>query len=56
MFLPDLAEARSEALRTCRDLMMLAERSGEGAADCEIEIADASGERVLTIPLARTRH
>jgi hypothetical protein len=56
MYLPDLDEARDEALRTYRDLIMVAEGTGEVASDCEIEIADASGEPVLTIPFERTRH
>ncbi|HEX3653763.1 MAG TPA: hypothetical protein VHU18_13170 [Rhizomicrobium sp.] len=56
MYLPDLDEARDEALRTFRDLLMVAERTGESAADYEIQIADASGEPVLTIPFERTRH
>lgn len=56
MYLLNLDEARDEALRTYRDLMMVAEHTGEGASDCEIEIADASGEPVLTIPFESTRH
>jgi acetyl/propionyl-CoA carboxylase alpha subunit len=56
MYLPDLDEARNEALRTFHDLLMVAERSGESPADCEIQIADATGEPVLTIPLEHTRH
>ena len=50
MYLRDLEEARQEAVVTCRDIVLIAEGSGEDASDCEIEVADASGDRVLKIP------
>jgi hypothetical protein len=51
MYLHDLEEARQEALRTRRELLPLAIEAGEAPCeDCEIQIADASGEPVLTIP------
>ena len=50
MYLPDLDDAKDEAIRTCCDLMMIANSTGEVASDCKIEVADASGEPVLTIP------
>ena len=56
MYLPDLDEARDEALRTVCDLMLVAERTGESPSECEIQIADSSGDAVLTIPFERTRH
>lgn len=56
MYLPDLDEARDEALRTFHDLLLVAERTGESPRDCEIQIADASGEPLLTIPFEHTRH
>jgi len=51
MYLASLEEARAEACQTCRDLTMLAELSGELASDCEVEVADASGVPLLTLPL-----
>ncbi|HEX3945830.1 MAG TPA: hypothetical protein VHW69_17275 [Rhizomicrobium sp.] len=56
MYLPDLNDAKEEAVRTCRDLVMIANHTGEGACDGEIEVADASGEPVLTIPCGITEH
>ena len=50
MYLRDLEAAREEAIRTWRDLLSIAARAGESPADSEIQIADASGEPVLTIP------
>jgi len=55
MYLHDLEEARDEAIRTRNDLMAVAELAGELPCDCEVQVADASGEPVLTIPL-QTRH
>ncbi|MFL5237637.1 MAG: DUF6894 family protein, partial [Rhizomicrobium sp.] len=48
-------EAREEAMLTCRDLIMVAEVTGE-SADCELQVADASGEPVLVIPCNQTKH
>jgi hypothetical protein len=52
MWLPDLGAARNEAVQTWGDLMAVALLSGETPFDCEYEIADDSGETLLTIPLA----
>ncbi|HEY1962377.1 MAG TPA: hypothetical protein VGG69_08165 [Rhizomicrobium sp.] len=49
MFLPDLDAAREEAIRTWRDLVEVAANDGE-LPDCAIQIADAAGETVLTVP------
>jgi hypothetical protein len=59
MYLPDLDAARDEAVRTCLDLIDVAEHTGEGLRECELQVADASGEPVLRIPLrdgCGTRH
>lgn len=59
MYLPNLDAARDEAVRTCLDLIDVAEHMGEGLRECELQVADASGEPVLTIPLREggdTRH
>ena len=55
MYLSGLDEARDEAMQTCRDLIMVAEQTGE-SADCELQVADASGEPVLVIPCNQTKH
>ena len=52
MYLPDLEAARAEAIHASRDLSFLARQAGEGLCDYEIEVADASGEPVLKVPLA----
>ena len=49
MFLPTLDDARDEAIRTWSDLAEIA-ASGSELPDCAIEITDAAGEAVLTIP------
>ena len=49
MFLPNLDAARDEAIRTWSDLVKIA-ASGSELPDCAIEITDAAGEAVLTIP------
>ena len=49
MYLPSLDAARDEAIRTWRDLVEVAAHGGE-LPDCAIEIADAAGEPVLTLP------
>jgi len=49
MFLPNLDAARDEAIRTWFDLAEAAVSNGD-LPDCAIEIADAAGEPVLTIP------
>jgi len=59
MYLPDLDAARDEAVRTSLDLIEVAEHTGEGLRECELQVADASGEPLLTIPLrdgCGTRH
>ena len=50
MYLQSLEQARQEAIRTCRDIALIAECSGEDPSDCEIEVADSSGDRVLKVP------
>ena len=45
----NLDAARDEAIKTWRDLVEIAARGGE-LPDCAIQIADAIGEPVLTIP------
>jgi len=55
MYLTGLDEAREEAMQTCRDLVMVAEQMGE-CPDCEMQVADASGEPVLVIPCNQTKH
>jgi hypothetical protein len=56
MYLRDFEAAREEAIRTSLDLIDIAECTGEPTDDCELQVADASGEPVLTIPLQHTRH
>ena len=59
MYLRDLDEARDEAVRTFRDLIDIAGQAGEPVRDCELQVADASGEPVLIFPLregCETRH
>ena len=51
MFLRNLDEAREEGIRTWYDVVSIAAHTGESAEDCEIEITDASGDPVLTIPV-----
>lgn len=51
MYLPDLNAAREEALNTCHDLAFVARAAGEISRDGEVEVADASGEPVLRIPI-----
>lgn len=51
MFLPDLDAARQEALNTCHDLAFVAEAAGEISRDGLVEVADASGEPILRIPI-----
>jgi hypothetical protein len=52
MWLPDIEAARDEAIQVWGDLIAVALLSGETPMDCEYEIADDSGEVLLTIPLA----
>lgn len=48
MYLPNLDAAREVALRTCHDLETF---GASGQLDhCAVEIANATGERVLTVP------
>lgn len=49
MHLPDLDAARDEALYAWQHVLVLAARSGEIPKDCEIQIADDSGDTVLSI-------
>ncbi|HEY1962160.1 MAG TPA: hypothetical protein VGG69_07070 [Rhizomicrobium sp.] len=51
MWLPDLGAARDEAIQVWGDLIAVALLSGESPMDCEYEIADESGEILLTVPL-----
>ena len=51
MYLPDIEAARAEAIHTSRDLSFLAQQAGERLCGYEIEVADASGEPVLKVPL-----
>ena len=56
MYLPDIDAARELALRTCQDLAAtLADYGGE-MKDGEMQVADASGEPMLRIPLKAVRH
>jgi hypothetical protein len=56
MHLPNLDAARAEALYAWRQVVALATHSGDVPEDCEIQIADESGETVLSIPFGeRTR-
>jgi hypothetical protein len=50
MHLPSLDVARAEALHAWRHVIALSAHSGEIPNDCEIQIADDSGETVLSIP------
>lgn len=56
MYLPDVETARAAALDTCRDLAMIAMLNDESELDGELEVADASGEPVFTIPVLCTKH
>jgi len=49
MYLPNLDAARDEAIRTWNDLIEIVANGGE-LPDCAIQITDASGDPVLTIP------
>jgi hypothetical protein len=49
MWLPNLSAARDEAVRTWRDIVEVAMQDGE-LPDCAIEITDATGAPVLTVP------
>jgi hypothetical protein len=51
MFLPDLEAAREQAMHTCYDLAFVARAAGEIERDGELEVTDASGERILRIPI-----
>lgn len=55
MYLPSLDAARDEAVRTWQDLLEVAADGGE-LSDCAIQIADAGGESVLTIPFGYGAH
>jgi hypothetical protein len=50
MHLSNLDAARAEALHAWRHVIAVASHSGEDPGDCEIQIADDSGETVLSIP------
>ena len=49
MFLPTLDDARDEAIRTWSDLVEVAAAGGD-LPDCAIEITDAAGEPILSMP------
>ena len=51
--LPDIEAARAEALATVEELR---EELGSDAQGIELEIADESGRRLLTIPFDRHSH
>jgi hypothetical protein len=50
MYLPDLDAARAEAVSVLRDLVFVAQHTEEAPQDCEIQITDAGGETVLSLP------
>jgi hypothetical protein len=50
MYLPNLNAAHAEAVTTLRELQFVAKVAKEPLEDCEIEVTDASGETVLSIP------
>ncbi len=50
MFLPSIDAARAEAIHAWRDLIFIGSQSAELACECEIQIADDSGDTVLSIP------
>jgi hypothetical protein len=50
MYLPDLDAARAEAVSVLQDLILVAENSDEPPQDCEIQITDAGGQTVLSLP------
>ena len=49
MFLPNIDAARDEAIRTWSDLVEVT-ACGNERSDCAIEITDAVGEPILTVP------
>ena len=53
MYLPNLDAARVEALYAWRELIHISQTIGEVPDDCEIQIADADREPILSIPLGR---
>jgi len=55
LHLPNLDAARAEALHTWRDVLVLAQLSGEMPDDCEIQITDESGDTVLAIPIGEPK-
>jgi hypothetical protein len=50
MYLPDLDAAREEAVGVLHDLVLVAEHTHEAPQDFEIQITDAGGETVLSLP------
>jgi hypothetical protein len=50
MHLADLDAARAEALHAWRHVIAMTSHTGEDPGECEIQIADDSGETVLSIP------
>ncbi|HSC18909.1 MAG TPA: hypothetical protein VLC74_08345 [Rhizomicrobium sp.] len=56
MYLPDIEAARDLALRTCQDLAAALAEYGDDVNDGEMQVADASGEPVLRIPLKSACH
>ena len=55
MYLPNLDAARDEAIQTWHDLIEVA-ANGSELPDCAIQITDAGGEPVLTIPFSYRAH
>jgi hypothetical protein len=56
MHLPNLDAARAEALHAWGHVVALSAQSGELPDDSEIQIADSSGETVLSIPFGERLH
>jgi hypothetical protein len=53
MYLPNIDAARAEAIHAWRELIFMAAQSDEIAEDCEVQIADESGETLLSIPFGK---
>jgi hypothetical protein len=49
MHLPDIDAAHAEALYAWQHVLVLAAHSGEIPRDCEIQIADDSGDTILSV-------
>jgi hypothetical protein len=51
MYLPSLAAAQEEVRFVARELLAELPPCAKALCDCAFQIADASGETVLTVPL-----